>query len=777
VPDDGVTELRLALVFNGGVSLAVWMSGVVAEIELICRASRGDPPPDGASPAEVGHHAQWREITGNRGVRLVVDIVAGTSAGGINGAILATTLACGKQLPDLKEVWNTSAALTSDALLWEPGNNPVPSILDGDFFETAICDVLKPLVTGRLSDEPPDVTLFITATALGRSDLTYTDAAGERFDVADHRRLYCFRTSPDTTFDVETRQFSATPRNDFAERFDALVRGARASASFPAAFAPVKELPALDTLRYPPEPPATTDPDEPPPPVYLIDGGILDNAPIEPVIDEISRRVFDRPIERLLAYIVPSNGVMQRIPEDELSGTAEAPNWVSVIGSAIDFPRESDFRHDVGRLADTIGTDRTRAATSVALLHGAIAEPAARAQLSAAVEPLLGSYRACRIQGSLLAIRADLAQRRRAAPVLRPAADVALEIDAVQAAWVPASNAYANGLAADPWLFGFSGAVRTLRLLMRSIRERMRDEQGLGILARQLASVRTRVDALHAEVLKEIYGAVRANGAVAPSPCDDALVALANDAFASTQALRILTELMREGIHASADSWALEATELGRVLASIEVITGAAAGDSEGQDPPSFEFVRLGPDVGSALYPHIRQEGGAKLYGTSLGHFGAFGEARWRACDYTWGRLDAAAHAAMYLKIPHDQRRKLEEQIVAAEGWSSPANFESAFEDAGKNFTKTLDKLRSDKKGRLTLQGVADSVLRFVAQPGTPVTAAGELLRVALERGQRPSFALPQLFAWVAGVAYARRKLWGWLRSAPPRQREEDWDA
>jgi predicted acylesterase/phospholipase RssA len=761
MPHDGVTELRLALVFNGGVSLAVWMSGVVAEIDLICRASRGEPPPEGASPGEIRHHAEWHRITSDRGLRIAVDIVAGTSAGGVNGAILATALACGKPLPNLKEVWNTSAALTPDTLLWKPGNTTVPSILNGDFFEKKVRDVLTPLVAEPLPPEPPDVTLFVTATALGRSDLTYTDAAGEQFDVADHRRLYRFRTSPTTEFEVKTRQFTSTPRNDFAEELDALVRSARASASFPAAFAPVKELPELDALRYRPEPPATTDPAEPPPPVYLIDGGILDNAPIEPVIEEIARRVVDKPIERLLAYVVPSNGVVHRVPEDKMSGTERAPNWVSVVGSAIDFPRESDFRHDVGRLAEEIGLDRTRAETSVALLHSAIAEPATAAQLSVAVGPLLGSYRVCRIQGSLRAIRADLAARRMTAQELRPASDSNLRIGVVPAVWVPASDAYANGLMADPWLFGFSGAVRTLRMLLRAVRERMRDEHDHGTLAKQLASVLTRVDALHSAVLKEIYSAAD------PSASDDSLVAVGNDAFARTQAVRLLTELMREGIQAYADSCALDAAGLGRILASIEVVTGAAAGDSEGQDPPLFQFVRIGPDVQSALYPRMQKKGADKLYGTSLGHFGAFGEARWRLCDYTWGRLDAAAHAAAYLGLSQDQRRRLEGQIVAAEGWSSPKEFESEYADAGKNFTRTLDLLRSNKEGRLALQGVADSVLRFVAQPDTDVTPAGVLLRVALERGRWPSRAPRQLLAWGAGVLFARRKLWGWLKSSP----------
>jgi hypothetical protein len=40
-------EIRLALVLNGGLSLAVWMGGVAHEIDLARRASAGpgEPPP------------------------------------------------------------------------------------------------------------------------------------------------------------------------------------------------------------------------------------------------------------------------------------------------------------------------------------------------------------------------------------------------------------------------------------------------------------------------------------------------------------------------------------------------------------------------------------------------------------------------------------------------------------------------------------------------------------------------------------------------------------
>ena len=66
-------ELRIGLVLNGGVSLAVWISGVVHEID--------------GCVAATGPYAEALAANGYDGAR--VDVIAGASAGGINGALLA----------------------------------------------------------------------------------------------------------------------------------------------------------------------------------------------------------------------------------------------------------------------------------------------------------------------------------------------------------------------------------------------------------------------------------------------------------------------------------------------------------------------------------------------------------------------------------------------------------------------------------------------------------------------------------------------------------------
>ena len=88
-----VKELRLGLVCYGGVSLAIYMHGITKEIHRAVRASvmeeRGEASkPDAAS--ELAYRELLQALRADRDVhtRIVVDAIAGSSAGGINGIFL-----------------------------------------------------------------------------------------------------------------------------------------------------------------------------------------------------------------------------------------------------------------------------------------------------------------------------------------------------------------------------------------------------------------------------------------------------------------------------------------------------------------------------------------------------------------------------------------------------------------------------------------------------------------------------------------------------------------
>ena len=69
-------EVRFGVVLNGGVSLAVWMGGVALELDRLVKApARTDEP--------------YAALLRSTGCTARVDVISGTSAGGVNGAALA----------------------------------------------------------------------------------------------------------------------------------------------------------------------------------------------------------------------------------------------------------------------------------------------------------------------------------------------------------------------------------------------------------------------------------------------------------------------------------------------------------------------------------------------------------------------------------------------------------------------------------------------------------------------------------------------------------------
>ena len=123
-------ELRIALVCFGGVSLAVYMHGITKEILKLTRASSAlhaipnraerstatffdtrdssDPEYD----TETIYFDLLRDIGRTIELRVIVDIVAGASAGGINGIMLARALSHDLSMGRLRDLWLENADVT-----------------------------------------------------------------------------------------------------------------------------------------------------------------------------------------------------------------------------------------------------------------------------------------------------------------------------------------------------------------------------------------------------------------------------------------------------------------------------------------------------------------------------------------------------------------------------------------------------------------------------------------------------------------------------------------
>jgi patatin-related protein len=360
-------EVRLAVVMYGGVSLAIYMYGVAEELWRLVRATSPDgvydirnPPATVRTYDDESTEPVYRDLARGRGdgairSRFVVDIVSGTSAGGINGVCLATALANDTGLGALKDVWvkeGDIGTLVNDPQSLEglppegfDADAPPRSLLNGRRMLYRLVDALKkmsrptPALDSPLVDE---LDLFVTATDLEGLELPI-QLANATARERRHANRYQFRFSRNEG------------RNDFDDDSIAFVAyAARATSAFPFAFEPIK----LDTL------PPFAEPGENWPSYYpdygptinplfesraFSDGGILDNKPFTYATETLVRRRATLPVRRKLIYIEPDPGAA--VPGHE----APPKDWNAVAtaqAALMGIPRAETIRGDIRALIE-----------------------------------------------------------------------------------------------------------------------------------------------------------------------------------------------------------------------------------------------------------------------------------------------------------------------------------------------------------------------------------------------------------------------------------------
>ncbi|GAB3829091.1 DUF3376 domain-containing protein [Kribbella italica] len=769
-------EIRIALVLNGGVSLAVWMGGVTHELDLIRRASAGGQAPP-SQPYDEQLAQRWRDLCRRDGEqrKLVVDVIAGTSAGGLNGSLLATAVSHGSTLdpgddhgPWLRQKWVGLGSLEVGKLVPAVGK-PSTSVLDGDYFLTELKQLLKGVAGGGQSAAAEPVTLFVTASGLGVQQFEAKDAAGQRFVVPDHRYLFCFTSEQRALYDGATRSFSVDPVNGLANT-KLLARAARASASFPVAFGPVLETPNMATNPPRLQPGAHTGSG-----AWLVDGGVLDNAPFGPVLDVVARRPVTGKASRYVLYVVPSAGIglaATRLPE------ATEPGWQVAALSAVQFPREVDFRSDVEQLerllleADASWSDTQR------LYDRCVHHPENRGALHKAAALLQPTYSRGRAAGgvweAVTVASPDRSTVLDAATALsEPEVD---EILATDHPWVPGPDGSTALLTQDAdgnpcWPWGTGAAERVVRLVLRSLRTQIdngatgdRDvlEKWLKASSDALLKVLAVRDALAAELAVADLDLRPAGGA-------EAVAVGLNDIFESLQIQRAL-----------GDEFATLVAVVGPVLVEtaleVEIVSRCTSARTPQQRSAPFQFLRLGPDIPLTLLDELPEGSIANdlkdriLYGTQVGHFGAFGAAEWRRWDWLMGRLHCVAHLGAMLGAEPDWIRETQRQVLASEEWTVDElalQVRKLAEDfpvaAGLGALTTMrDELNGSKAGRATTRGLAD---RLVEVSGGLSPQVGEWMKASAARKNEPRSWLLRTVRWFTKPA--RETLWGRLVRSP----------
>lgn len=384
-------ELRLALVCYGGISLAVYMHGVTKEVWKLARASRMRQNPENLLPSERIYTDLLHRIAERSGTQLWVlpDIVAGASAGGLNGVFLAQAIQSGQSLEPLTRLWldraDIDCLLDTDDQGWtgfaKQWAVPLVRMLltrtspvspTSSAIESEIKAKLNRLVRSRWFEAPFSGIGFsrliaeaLDAMAQGACgapllprghplDLftTATDYAGHPEKVALH--------SPPSVEEREHRvdiSFRSLAGYGALAALPELVFAARASASFPGAFPPLlpveidrlmverdEEWPGRSAFlaRVLPAHFAAGTVNE----AALMDGSILVNAPFAQAIAALPSRPAEREVDRRLLYIDPTQD-----PPSTLKPSG-APGFFSVIFRAIStIPREQPIRDNLEALA------------------------------------------------------------------------------------------------------------------------------------------------------------------------------------------------------------------------------------------------------------------------------------------------------------------------------------------------------------------------------------------------------------------------------------------
>lgn len=387
------------MVCYGGVSLAVYMHGVTKEVWHLARASRnfhsaGTDPVGGVAGVYCGFLNRIEQDHQLR-VRVLPDILTGASAGGINAVFLAQAIHSGCSLEPLTDLWleNADVSQLTDpnaepmwryAKIWaqpiaewflnRPGNAVSESVspetrnevrakvsrlvrgrwfsppFSGDRFSAMLFDALRSM--GASDRGPPllpdnhPIDLFVTAT-----------------DFRGHKEMLRLN-SPPIVEETEHRmpigfQAKVCEREEgqLADPLE-LVLAARATASFPGAFPPLK-LDEIDRLaakeghhwhtrgsflsHVMPVHVHGENVDN----VALIDGSVLVNAPFGAALNALSGRTSQREVDRRFIYIDPRPDRTGKVGQAQ---DRDIGFFAAIFGSISTIPREQPIRDDLERI-------------------------------------------------------------------------------------------------------------------------------------------------------------------------------------------------------------------------------------------------------------------------------------------------------------------------------------------------------------------------------------------------------------------------------------------
>jgi patatin-related protein len=687
-------ELRLALVCYGGVSLAVYMHGITREIWHLARASEGHhagrAPGPGSEAVYASALAGLRD-EGGTSVRVLVDILTGASAGGINAIFLAEAITSGSSLEPLTGLWLETADVdrlidpqvsgfsrlakaAALPLAWALSARRGAIEQEGD---AAHRDEIRAKISTFVRARwfaPPFAGPGFTRILLGALEAMKRGATGVPLLPPDHPLDLSVTVtdfhgypqalrlnSPPEVLETEHRltlSFRHAGDKALAD-LPALVFAARSTASFPGAFPPftVAELDGVLAERGLPWPGRaafmrTAFPRHAPEEAeraVLIDGSILANAPFRPAIAALQNRPARREVDRRFVYIDPKPGI--RSVRLRGAGGAEAPGFFATIfGALSDIPREQPIRDNleaiearsarIRRMNRIIQAVRPEVEAAIGRAFGGsffLLPPtperlrAWRTKAHQLAAKQAGFAYAAYGQLKLSRVVEDTVQHLcRGAPDDPQSAVRGAVWAALRLSGVAAPDAFTAKATRDE-------AIRFLARFDAGFRIRR-----LRFLARQLRGQSEQRPELRT-LFDDLIGRYRSAAAAATDACEPGNAAAALEALAAGLDLAAVDADADAAISAAlealprADRKALTVAYLGFPFYDIATYPLLQEDGRDEYDPIKVD--RISPDDAVAI-----RAGGtaATLKGIHFNSFGAFFSRAWRENDYLWGRLHGA---------------------------------------------------------------------------------------------------------------------------------------
>jgi patatin-related protein len=737
ISNEKTREVRLGLVMYGGVSLAIYINGVAHEL---FRAVRGR-----------GVYRLLKRLTRSD---ISVDVLSGTSAGGINGIFLAYALCNQVEFGACAALWRKHGDIDRLLRSVDAPAEEFTSLLDSEgFYQPKLVEAFASMAENKstqypgLEDNTPvgELDLMVTGTDFNGRVYDTVDDRGNIIQVKDHRTLFWLKHR-----EGRKQPFSpGDPRDDAPadvgeklETHQALAKLARITSCFPAAFAPVvvtadgagadarlRRWGALGNAKD----------------RVFIDGGVLDNKPFTSTLDAIYHRTAARPVSRHLLFVEP----------DPEQFDASAPPVVpSLIRAALDsltkLPGYESIADDLSSL--TAHNDQVVRLAEIARIAQGLPP------ISAHAKPVVDEvHRRARLSGLADGVLAELFETRLGASPREGSARASL---VGLRDWFQQTYLEPPG-AGQELLDTFDVDLRLRRLFTvtyaceAALLEKPALLRTLNNQVQVLEMIRGAMQAAAARVARRATGDKSGDEPVdpgktwaevgvavsrvlsVPAPADyrrtdPGVTVLEDDARKAWK--KVLDEAVRADgppgrppeLLKEADAFAdallgaaggeITRSDAGfaardQVLFPLEMVSGIRERDV-------IHTVRVSPiDAQDGLSKRALKQ---KVTGANLGHFAAFFKRSWRSNDILWGRLDGACELVDTLV---DAGRLNE--LRRSGGWNAPTEVELA---------DYLPQLSADKRRAFAaaLAGMSDDESTAAALPAVKEllieAAQGEIL-------------------------------------------------